>query len=301
MGTLVTVVIPCYNQASFLKDAIDSALTQGYSDTEIIMINDGSPDNTREAALAYGDYIVYVEQENRGVSAARNRGIRQASGEYIAFLDSDDRLAEGSLAKRAAFLDAHGDIAMVCGDSFVLKENEVAGLISEVAGKPKDPNNFRWETVHFYPIPSTVMIRKSCFDKAGFFDEYLKNAAEDWLMWVKLSLYFNLAYIEEPLAFYRIHADNVTKKKDIINEGQRYAVDAVVKSPEFILYPRKIRAQLLFFRFATAWRVESKGAAFSYFLRALKADPMAIGFGLRRIGLGLQNTVARLKDKNCHV
>ena len=93
----VSVIIPCYRQANYLAEAIDSALAQEGEDKEVIVINDSSPDHTRDVCARYGDSLVYIEQENRGVSAARNTGIRSARGKYIAFLDSDDIYLPGTL------------------------------------------------------------------------------------------------------------------------------------------------------------------------------------------------------------
>ena len=113
----VSVIIPCYRQANFLAEAIDSALAQYVEDKEVIAINDGSPDHTREVCAGYGDRIVYLEQENGGLSAARNTGIRSARGKYIAFLDSDDIYLPGALKTQRCYLDEHPDIALVCGNA----------------------------------------------------------------------------------------------------------------------------------------------------------------------------------------
>jgi len=107
MATFVSVIIPCYNQARFLAEAIQSALDQDYPNKEVIVVNDGSPDNTREVAAAFGDRIIYIEQPNNGAAGARNAGIRASKGEYIAFLDADDVCLPGRLALQAAILDQH--------------------------------------------------------------------------------------------------------------------------------------------------------------------------------------------------
>src|SRR5215211_9350661 len=93
---LVSVVIPCYNQAHFLGEAIESVLSQSYRNFEILVVDDGSTDNTSEVASRY-ERVRIVRQENRGLSGARNRGLREAKGEYVVFLDADDRLLPGAL------------------------------------------------------------------------------------------------------------------------------------------------------------------------------------------------------------
>lgn len=278
MSINISVIIPCYKQAHFLADAIESALDQGRDDVEVIVINDGSPDDTAAVAARYGDRIVYIEQENRGLSGARNTGIRAATGHYIALLDSDDEYLPGALDRLAAHLDQHPDIALVCGDVILFDETGDLGRKSAYDGTPRNPDNFRWEVVGFYITPSTVMVRREVFDTIGLFDEALKNAAEDWLMWVQIARRYKMAYLDAPVTHYRQHPNNATRKVDQLAAGNRYAVKTVVEADYFGEYPRHFRAQLLFYRFATAWRAESRWQAMGYLLRALFTDPSQIGF-----------------------
>jgi len=290
---MVSIIIPCYNQAHFLAEAVQSALDQDYPCKEVIVVNDGSPDNTREIAASFGEQITYIEQENRGLSGARNTGIKAAKGNYIAFLDSDDVYLPTCLATEATFLNAHPDTALVCSDAVLFNEDGELGLKSACSGQPKSPHNFRWETVAYCPTPSTVMMRRSCFEKVGLFDETLKNAAEDWLMWVQMSLYFNMAYFERPLIRYRVHGKNATLNVERINRGNRYAVDKVVRSLNFAQYPAHFRAKLLFYRFAAAWHVEPKTQALHYFLRAIFTDITQLPYGLQVIRQGVHNILKR--------
>jgi len=295
MTPLVSIIIPCYNQARFLAEAVQSALDQNYPSKEVIVINDGSPDNTREVAAAFGKQIVYIEQENRGLSGARNTGIRAARGEYIAFLDSDDLYLPGALAAQAEYLNAHPQVSMVCGDALLYDGQRTFGLKSARSGRPQNPANFRWETVEYCATPSTVMVRRPVFNRVGLFDEHLKNAAEDWLMWVRISLHFNMAYLDQPLIYYRVHDRNATQNVERINRGNRYAVAAVVGSPDFAQYPAHFRAKLLFYRFATAWRTEPKIRAIGFFLRALRTDPTQLPYGVRVLRQGIANTLQRIQ------
>ena len=292
MSSFVSVIIPCYNQARFLAEAVESALNQDYPHKEVIVVNDGSSDNVREVAVKFEGRIVYVEQENKGSSTARNTGIRSARGEYIAFLDSDDVYLPGALLALASYLDNDPDTALVCGDSFVFNESGILGLRSSHRA-PKNIANFRWETVDYCPIPSTVMVRRSCFVRTGFFEEMGREGGEDWLMWVSLSLDFNMAYLDHPIAKYRIHGSNLTSDVERLNRGNRAAAVHIVNSPLFYKYPAHFRARLLYYRFATAWRVEGKTTALAYFLRALCVDPLQIPYGLNVIRRGIVNTFCR--------
>jgi glycosyltransferase involved in cell wall biosynthesis len=296
MTTPVSIIIPCYNQAHFLAEAVQSALDQDYPNKEVIVVNDGSPDNTREVAVSFGDRIVYIEQENRGLSGARNTGIRAAGGDYIAFLDSDDAYLPGALSIQADWLNRHSDIAMVCGDARLYDGKQTFGRKSGWSGRPVHPENFRWETVEYCATPSTVMLRRSVLNTVGFFDETLKNAAEDWLMWVRMSKHFNMAYLDQPLIYYRVHDWNATRNVERINRGNRYAVAVVVDDPGFAMYPAHFRAKLLFYRFATAWWVEPKMRALGFLLRALSTDPRQIPYGLRVVRQGIRNALRRRRE-----
>jgi len=289
MSSSVSIIIPSYNQGQFLAEAIQSAIDQDYQQKEIIVVNDGSTDNTKEVAAKFLHAIRYIEQENKGVSSARNEAIKIASGSYIAFLDGDDLYLSHTLSTMASFLDSHRDTAMVCGDAFLLKDNKMIGLKSTISRRPRNPDNFRWETVEFYPTPSTVMLHNSCFAKAGFFDENLIVGAEDWLMWVQLSLHFNMCYIDKPFIYYRLHEDNAILNKERIDTSNRYAVNLIVNAPYFNNYPAHFRAKLLFYRCATAWRVEPKRVTLQYFLQALKTDPAQFPYGIQVLCRGASN------------
>src|SRR5215212_6268835 len=114
----VSVVIPCYNQAHFLGEAIESVLSQRYTDVEVIVVDDGSQDDTQGVASSYAardPRVRLVRQNNRGLAGARNRGLAESRGEYVVFLDSDDRLAEGALEVGVRELEANPDCAFVSG------------------------------------------------------------------------------------------------------------------------------------------------------------------------------------------
>src|SRR5215204_5307150 len=112
---LVSVIIPCYNQAHFLGEAIESVLAQSYPHFEIIVVDDGSTDNTFEVASHYSK-VRLIRQENRGVSRARNAGLRESEGSYVVFLDADDRLLPGALDAGLECFEAHPESAFVDGD-----------------------------------------------------------------------------------------------------------------------------------------------------------------------------------------
>jgi len=120
----VSVIIPTYNCAQFITEAIESALMQTYTDIEIVVVDDGSTDNTKEILKPYieKNFLTYIYQENQGPGAARNTGIKAATGEYIAFLDADDTLTEDSVEKRINLIEGSSDIGLVFSDYFYQKE-----------------------------------------------------------------------------------------------------------------------------------------------------------------------------------
>ena len=294
---LVSVVIPCYQQGQFLGEAIQSALDSNYPTKEVVVVNDGSTDDTHEAALQFGDRIVYVEQANKGLSGARNTGIRAAQGEYIALLDSDDVCLPGRLVTQAAILQERSDVGMVVSDALLYDGRQVIGPKSAVSGQPKHPTDFRWETVEYYATPSTALIRRECFDVIGYFNESVRGGAgsggEDWLLFVQLSLRYALVYQTFPTILYRIHPHSGTRNLQGVNTGNRQACQFAVNWARFPDYPARFRAKLLFYRFATAWRVEPRAAALRYLLRAIAADPTQLPFGTRVICRGIANTLRR--------
>lgn len=292
----VSVVIPCYNQGQFLAEAIRSALEQDYPNKEIIVINDGSTDNTREVVNRYRDKIVYIEQPNKGAAAARNEGIRAAKGEYIAFLDADDVCLPGRLSLEAEVLNQRPDAGLVASDAYLINATgEFVGLKSSISGAPRHPQDFRWETVEYCATTSTVMARKRCFDVAGYFDERFKRGGgEDWLAWVRIAHDFSMVYLNKPTVGYRIHTLNVTRDSEFIDQQNRLAAHLAVTWECFPTYPAHFRAKLLYYRFATAWRVEPKGIALCYLIAALNTDPYQLSYGLRVIGRGIRNTLRRL-------
>lgn len=295
-----SVVIPCYNQGRFLAEAIQSVLDQDYPNKEVIVVNDGSSDNTSGVAASFGDLIVYIEQPNGGAARARNTGIQAAQGEHIAFLDADDVCFPGRLALQASILSHFPPIGLVAGDAHLIDSaGNSLGLKSSVSGAPANTEDFRWETVGYCATTSTVMVRRACFESVGYFEEreVVRNAGEDWLCWVKISHDFSMRYLSEATTGYRVHDTNLTRFTDRINQGNRIACGLAVAWDRFPTYPAHFRAKLLFYRFATAWRFEPKSQALSYLLRAVATDPTQLPYGLHVIRLGLANTVSRRRRR----
>lgn len=175
----VSVVIPTYNYAQYIKEAIDSVLAQTYKDYEIIVVDDGSTDDTKGTVSQYGPEIEYIRQENQGPSAAKNTGIRNSKGEYIGILDSDDLWLPSKLEKQIKVFEANSGLGLVYSDGFVFGEEPAwddfsfGGNMNFYRGRIFD----KLLLGNFIPCCSTL-IKRGCFDKVGLFDIKL-SACED--------------------------------------------------------------------------------------------------------------------------
>ncbi len=291
----VSVIIPCYNQGEYLKEAIDGVLAESRPTREVIVVNDGSVDQTAETAAAYGDRIVYVEQENRGASAARNIGMRMARGEYIAFLDADDVSVPSRISIQAAYLDRHPEVGLVCSEVMLLTGPGRLRRRPRFRRRPRTPGDFRLKPLDWNPVPSTVMIRKSCVEEVGYFDETLRQGAEDWLYHIRLSRWFKAAYIDEPLVYYRTHNVSATSFSDKIGTGLRQALLILMKDPAFPGLPSLFRAELLLYAFLLFMKKPMGGRreAVPYLWSALRTNPACVGFGLKALALSVEGSMRR--------
>lgn len=182
---LVSVIIPNFNHAQYLGDAIRSVLDQSYANVEVIVVDDGSTDQSRAVAAQFGDRILYLYQTNRGLSAARNTGIQAARGEYIGLLDADDLYEPHFVSSMLVALqsDPAAD-GVFCGYQFVDQQNKA---LPQVEARPV-PTEQLYETLldgNFF-VPESILVHRHCYTSAGSFDETLR-ACEDWDMWLRIS------------------------------------------------------------------------------------------------------------------
>jgi glycosyltransferase involved in cell wall biosynthesis len=184
----VSVIIPAYNSASYIGETLDSVFAQTYRDFEVLVINDGSPDTEAlEAVLRpYLDRIVYLKQNNRGPAAARNLGIRQARGEYIAFLDSDDCWLRDYLARQMSMFDATPAPDMVSADTELFGDSPLAGKSFWELYPPRGPATLKsLLTRDCAIVTSCTVARRSVLFSAGLFDEDICGP-EDFDLWLRV-------------------------------------------------------------------------------------------------------------------
>lgn len=256
----VSVVIPAYNYAHFLPEAIDSALAQSYPKVEVIVIDDGSTDATPEVAAKYGDKIRYIRKVNAGLPAARNTGIQAATYPFIGFLDADDQWKPEFLAC------AMGEFAKLPPEFGLVAAQAV---YVDLAGVPFELKAMTWGVhgrmdhrdilIKTRFSPSAVVARKSALEAAGMFDESLRSS-EDRDMWIRIGAKFPIFLQAERLALIRRHRTSMSRNAGRMKENIRRVLQksknlGLVSSGDLAFWLRAYS----FMYFQTAWMYYEQG------------------------------------------
>ena len=230
VGPLVSVIIPSYNAARYVAEAVASALAQTYQPLEIILINDGSTDDTEEVLLPYVGKMRYFYQPNRGLSATRNRAIALARGELIAFLDADDVWLPEKLARQVDCLTQNPRIGLVHTNYVKLYADTGIRLPRETPDIT-DGRCYTRLVLGNVLLVSSVVLRRECLDRVGVFDEKIpQRTCEDYDLWLRIARYFEFAYIPEALMLYRRHAGNMSNNTRAMIEDELYVVKKALKA-----------------------------------------------------------------------
>jgi glycosyltransferase involved in cell wall biosynthesis len=219
---LISVVLPAYNAAEYIAQAIESVIRQSWTDWELIIVNDGSRDNTNDIIVSFlkDERIRLVTQENGGVSRARNRGIQLARGNWIAFLDADDIWLPEKLKKQMVVVKKYPEVG-VCGTSM-----ETIGRDSRTIHSFPEEDFFGHASRKLvmgslsFPL-SSGLVRRELFEKTGGFDEQITSFSEDFDFWLRASLISPFYKIGETLIRYRVEIDNTShrlgdKRRDVV-------------------------------------------------------------------------------------
>lgn len=203
----VSVIIPCYNHRDTVAAAVQSALDQCFTDREIIVINDGSPDDTAAVLEPFMDRIRYVEQVNAGQAGARNRGIEMARGEFIALLDDDDTWPADKLEWQVAALRARPEVVLVYGEDVRVGEsgNALPGTSREAYKRPAGNVYEDFLEGCWIASPGQTLIRKSALSQIGGFDASIWGS-DDWDLYLRLAKVGTFAYENRVALNYRVHA-----------------------------------------------------------------------------------------------
>lgn len=213
----ISVIIPLYNGKKFIKETLNSVFRQTYKDFEVVVINDGSTDNPEGELKSYLPRIKYIQQKNSGCPAgAKNRGIAESSGEYLAFLDQDDIWLRDKLSQQSKILDENPEIGLVATNAIVFQDEtkKRVGILWKKARKFLSPRIAKRKLIkeNFFLTSSAVMVRRSVFNTNKFFDDRLK-LVDDYELWFRIAKKWSIALINRPLIRYRLYGQNLTKNK----------------------------------------------------------------------------------------
>ena len=225
----VSVIIPTFNRAQSVGKAINSVLKQTYLDFETIVVDDGSTDSTRITVDSYGDSVKYLYQANSGPGSARNIGISNSTGEYIAFLDSDDFFGEQNLQKKVSILEEQSQIGWIYSDWQFVEGNFLEkGSVQHDYSKKQLSGNIFAELFYKrnFITPSTVIVRRSVLDHVGYFDPLIPSQ-EEYDLWLRISAKYSVHYINETLVFRTIHSKMLSSDFGKWAHGNALIIDKI--------------------------------------------------------------------------
>jgi glycosyltransferase involved in cell wall biosynthesis len=231
---LVSIIMPAFNAEKFISESIISVIKQTYTNWELLIINDGSIDKTSEIISKFSDHrIILFEQKNAGVANARNIGIQNSKGCYIAFLDSDDTWLEDKLKIQTEFMILNSNIGFTYTNYFSFYDNK---LIKNKQLHPFKIDKFNEKLLVFNFIASlTVMVKSNLIKELEGFDNKL-HGPEDWDLWIRISQKTESFYIDKKLAIYREHNQGISKNKSIqLKEEFKVLKKHVLKTENLIL------------------------------------------------------------------
>ncbi len=247
---LVTIIIPAYNAKSYIRRSLGSALEQTYEKVEIIVVDDGSTDETAEIVKSYGDpRIKYIYQENQGQGAARNNGIKRSSGDYITFLDADDRYLPEKVERQVEFLQGHGEYHAVYCNALHYYSDDPDRLLKKNRKYPSGdifPDLLLSSLIN----PNTIMFRREVLERFRFKEGIHGRYSEEWELYLKIARAgYMFGYIDDDLVVVEIRKDSNTQwdtqwiiKKNTLemlegiaaqmseDDKRRYRIDEILKN-----------------------------------------------------------------------
>ncbi len=275
MGTdinpTVSVILPTYNRSYIIENAVKSVLNQNFPDFELIIVDDGSTDNTEEIIKSFSDErIKYIKhKENRGASAARNTGLRISRGKYIAFIDSDDIWLKEKLNTQVEFLEESSfEIGAVFSQT-ILETPRGKKIIPDKKSLTHEEIKEILMYKNIIPLQS-VLIKKICIEKTGFFDERFPRF-QDWEFLFRIAQKFKISYLDKPLVISTIQPDGISANKKLL-------------IPAFKLFIEKYKSQIkksaiakLYRRLGIiAYSYQSRKEGIIFLLKSLKYNPICI-------------------------
>ncbi len=289
----ISVVIPTYNKADILPMAIESVLAQTHKNVEILIVDDGSTDNTEDVVTRYDSHVEYIRMNSNGGGPARPRnvGLRAASGDYIAFLDSDDLMLPAKLSEQADFLNAYRDMPLVFSDfrTYRTADDDEPNFLADhtdFQAMPKIPLRNNWYRVtsslayetlipDTYIRPSSVMFRKSVVDDVGYFDETL-SYSDDIDFFFRVARRFDIGFINSPLHIRQLNTGKAVSRANILENRLRvYSKQRnIPKSPKATRDLDFYLSKVLFSLGYVQRKRGERARALGYYLRSWRMNPL---------------------------
>lgn len=225
----ISIIIPTYNHGQFIGKAITSVLHQTYQEFEIIIVDDGSYDDTKNVVNTFGNLVTYIRQNNQGSASARNTGICASRGEFISFLDADDYYAKDNIEKKISFFEKNQDIDWLYSDWQYIDEasNYLDKGSSKFRFSEKKLTGIIFEELLYkrnFISPCTVMMRKFVLEDVGYFDPKILSQ-EEYDLWLRISLKYPVHYIDEVLTYVTIHSNSLSTNFSKWAQGNAIIVD----------------------------------------------------------------------------
>jgi len=291
----VSVIIPTYNRRNLLGRAINSVLNQNYQDFELIIVDDGSTDNTVKLVKSFNyEIIKYIRHDkNRGVSAARNTGIRVAKGDYIAFQDSDDEWMPEKLERQIrAFETASPVIGIVYTGRYRIINNQ-KDYAPPTKLTPRDGDlSCRLLRAPWMP-PQATLVKRECFKRVGMFNERFR-ALGDWELFLRMSKYYQFKFIDEPLVILYRQPDSITENQSALIKASKQILEAFFDDFE---KDKTVLARRYFSLGHLLCSIGKLSEGRDYFVRSVKAYPLDIrvfsAFLVSLLGKSVFNMVAK--------
>lgn len=276
---LISIITPTYNREAFLPAAIESVLAQSYKEFELIIVDDGSTDNSRELINTYAEKdsrVRYLYQENQRQSVARNYALSIAKGDFICFLDSDNYWPHDKLEKSLKAFEQYPDADIVYGDCITIDEqgselhrNNMCRYSGKIAALLLKDN---------FVSMNTTMTRRKCFNEMGGMSGK-RRVADDYDLWLKFSARYRFQYIPEFLAYYRVMENQISSNKKLRFEtNENIILDFLAAYPDAVNEQEKKAGLTAFYtRKARHYAASDKKEAYSAIRTALGINPFSLG------------------------
>jgi GT2 family glycosyltransferase len=226
---LVSIIIPTYNRSRLLREAVESALAQTYPNVEVIVVDDGSADDTAQVMAQYDSRLCYIRQANRGVAAARNTGIRASRGEYLTFLDDDDRFLPTKVERQVRLLSSQPKSGLVHCRYY--RADGEGHLLDKPSLLPQGDildSLVRWNFVWV----GGPLVRRECFERVGVFDEAGPQITADWDMWLRIARAgYEFGCVQRPIGVYRIHPESMMSNVHNLERGTIHVLEKAFADP----------------------------------------------------------------------